>query len=216
MKAVVLHSGGMDSSICLALAIQEYGADNVVSLSFRYGQRHSTELEAARKICQEWGVEHVEVSLEALRDLTTNALMDASISIEQKAGEAPNTLVVGRNGLMTQLASLYAHKVGASCVYVGVIEVEEANSGYRDCSRKYMDAVQELVRMDLGDPQFEVRTPVVKMTKQETMRFAEDLGVLDFLLEHTVTCYEGIPREGCGVCPACVLRNEGLREYKLS
>lgn len=215
-KAVVLHSGGMDSSICLALAIREFGASEVISLFCDYHQRHQTERDAARRICQEWGVERREIDLSSLGQLTTNALTDHSLPIEHLADKAPNTLVMGRNGLMARLGAIFCHQVGAHVLYMGVIEVEAWNSGYRDCSRHYMDLEQEVLRLDLDNPEFEIRTPVIHMTKVQTLELAEDLGILPFLLRETITCYEGLPGSGCKVCPACLLRNEGVRLfYKL-
>lgn len=212
-QAVVVHSGGMDSSICLALALQCYGADNVVSLSFSYGQRHSTELGCAEKICRCWGVDHVVHEIGVLAGLTANALICSDLPIEHPEGEPPNTLVLGRNGLMARLAAIYAHSRGASCIYMGVMEAEGANSGYRDCSRAYMDLKQQILRIDLGDEAFEIRTPLVSMDKCSSLELAQQLGVLEFLWDNTVSCYQGIAREGCRHCPACLLRNEGLARY---
>lgn len=212
-KAVVVHSGGMDSSLCLALAIEQFGKDEVLSLSFTYGQRHSNELEVAKKICNDWGIEHTSIDLNCLKEITTNALMDDSIEIEHIQGQAPNTLVVGRNGLMARVAAIHANHLGAQCIFMGVIEVEEANSGYRDCSRKYMDIIQAGLRMDFDNPKFEIKTPIVFMSKKETMELAYQIGSLQYLLENTITCYEGIPKYGCGKCPACKLRNEGIKEF---
>lgn len=209
-SAVVIHSGGMDSSICLALANREWGAANVLSLSFSYHQRHSVELEQAAKICREWQVDHAVVPIDCLREITHSALTDPAKKIEVAADGTPNTLVVGRNGLMARLGAIHAHSMGASCIYLGVIEVEAWNSGYRDCSREYMDLMERILRIDLADPSFEIRTPLVRMTKLETLELARELNVLDFLLRETITCYEGIPRLGCRQCPTCLLRNEGL------
>jgi 7-cyano-7-deazaguanine synthase len=220
-KAIVSHSGGMDSSICLALAIEEFGAEQVLSLSFSYGQRHSPELAQARKIAKEWGVDHLVLPLECLQGITSNALMDQQIAIThgrsgdnvQESEIAPNTLVVGRNGLLARLCAIHADHLSAQVIYMGVIEVEAENSGYRDCTRGYMDKMEEILRIDLANPQFEIRTPIVKMTKAETMHLAHDKGVLSFLLEETITCYEGVRRQGCGTCPACELRNRGLISF---
>jgi 7-cyano-7-deazaguanine synthase len=213
LDAIVIHSGGMDSSICLALACREFGADRVLSMTFDYGQRHSTELAAARRIAERFAVGNEVVPIDCLKAITWNALLDPAAAIEHPADAPPNTLVVGRNGLMVRIAAIHAEHLGAHYVYTGVIEVESANSGYRDCSREYMDKMEEILRMDLDDPRFEVRTPVVKMTKRDTMELADRLGVLDFLLRETVTCYEGIRAEGCGECPACSLRAAGLAEF---
>lgn len=212
-KTIVVHSGGMDSSLCLAIAVKEFGADNVLAMSFRYGQRHSNELEQAQKICEYFQVDRVEIPLDCLERLTTSALIGNLDTITHKTGESPNTLVVGRNGLMARLAAIHANDIGAKSVYMGVIEVESDNSGYRDCSRSYMDLMQKIMRIDLADDEFEIVTPIVKMTKLETLELAQGLGVLEFLLENTITCYEGIIGAGCGTCPACNLRNRGIKLY---
>ncbi|MAX66782.1 MAG: 7-cyano-7-deazaguanine synthase QueC [Halobacteriovoraceae bacterium] len=212
-KTIVVHSGGMDSSICLALAIEQYGAQNVLAMSFTYGQRHSQELLYAQKICEEWGVERIVIDLNCLNEITENALLNKKTKIEYSQDNIPNTLVVGRNGLMARIAAIHAHHLGAKSIFMGVIEIEEANSGYRDCSRKYMDIIQAGLRMDFAEPEFEIKTPLVYMTKLQTMELAYQIGKLHFLLENTLTCYEGIPKQGCGKCPACKLRNEGIKEF---
>lgn len=214
-KAVVVHSGGMDSSLCLALAVQEFGTKEVLSLSFTYNQRHAIELDRARQISDHFKVDHVEVNLNCLSQITESALIGNNQKIEHKEGEAPNTLVVGRNGLMARLAGIHAHSLGAHCIYMGVMELEAANSGYRDCSRSYMDIVQSALRLDFADPSFEIRTPLVSMNKKETMELGFNLRVLGYLLETTVTCYEGIEKAGCLKCPACKLRNAGLKIFSL-
>lgn len=216
-KAVVIHSGGMDSSICLALAMREFGKEDVLSLSFQYGQRHSVELVQADYICREWGVDHIVVPLNYFDTITDHsALINPEMEIVHEAGKPPNTEVLGRNGIMAHLGAIHAHLSGAGIIYMGVLELEAANSGYRDCSRKYIDLMQEVIRLDLGNPDFEIRTPLIFMTKLETMQLAEQLDVVDFLLEHTVTCYEGVRGQGCEKCPACLLRNEGIEKYWVS
>lgn len=214
-KAVVVHSGGMDSSLCLALAVKEFGAENVLSLSFTYNQRHSIELTRATEISKHFKVDHVELDLSCLSQITESALIGNKEKIEHKEGEAPNTLVVGRNGLMARLAGIHADSLGANCIYMGVMELESANSGYRDCSRGYMDIIQEALRLDFANPKFEIRTPLVQMNKKETMELGYKLGVLEYLVENTITCYEGVPKEGCMKCPACKLRNNGLKIFSL-
>jgi 7-cyano-7-deazaguanine synthase len=212
-KAVVIHSGGMDSSLCLALAIRDFGAPHILSVSFDYNQRHSLELQQATKICAHWNVDHTVLPIHCLQQITSNALMNSSQQIIHLKDQAPNTLVVGRNGLMARLGAIHADSLHAHCIYMGVINVEGSTSGYRDCSRDYMDLKQELLRIDLGNPAFEIRTPLVFMTKKETMYLGHKLGVLEFLLKETVTCYEGIPLQGCQKCPACFLRNQGIHQF---
>ncbi len=214
-KALVVHSGGMDSSLCLALAVKEFGASEVLSLSFTYGQRHEEELKRAQLISEYFKVDHTEVDLNCLAQITESALIGKNKKIEHLTGEAPNTLVVGRNGLMARVAGIHAHSLGASCIYLGVMELEGANSGYRDCSRSYMDLIEAALRLDFANPQFEIRTPIIQMTKKESMELGDGLGVLEYLLETTITCYEGVEKEGCLKCPACKLRNSGLKIFLL-
>jgi 7-cyano-7-deazaguanine synthase len=212
-KAVIVHSGGMDSSICLALAKQEFGANQILSLSFSYRQRHSPELIQAAKICHDWKIDHVVLNIDCLKEITSSALMNSSIPIEHIDQQPPNTLVVGRNGLMAHLGGIHAHHLGAHYVYMGIMELEGANSGYRDCSRFYMDLQQQVLRLDLDDPIFEIRTPLIRLMKKDTLEIAYQLGVLSYLLEETITCYEGIRYQGCQTCPACQLRNRGIEEF---
>lgn len=212
-KAVVVHSGGMDSSICLASAIKEFGCDAVQSVTFHYGQRHLPEIRQAQKICRDWNVDHVIFEIPCLKAITNDALVNHSLEITRSEASLPNTLVVGRNGLMGRLASIHAHDLGAECIYMGVIEVESANCGYRDCSRDYMDRLEELLRIDFDDPKFKIRTPLVTMTKRETLELAKELDVLDYLLEETITCYKGQRYWGCKTCPSCILKNQGIKEY---
>lgn len=212
-KAIVIHSGGMDSSLCLYQAILDHGRENILSLSFSYGQRHEGELEIARQICERWGVDHQVLDIHCLEKITENSLTRHQMEIGYERGE-PNSLVVGRNGLMARLAAIHIDALGGDQIYMGIIEVEEANSGYRDCSRRYMDLLEKILQIDLSNPKFQIKTPIVKMTKYETMELGQSWGVLTYLLENTITCYEGFPKEGCQRCPACKLRNEGILEFK--
>ena len=213
VKAVVCHSGGMDSSICLKVAIDEFGAENVLSMGFSFGQRHSIEIERADALADRWGVKRVVVNIDCLSEITESALLDQTTTIEHKDGEAPNTLVTGRNGLMGRLAAIHADHLGASCIYMGVMGLEAANSGYRDCSPEYIELLQKIMQVDLGNDQFEIRTPLIDLTKCESLELADRLGVLEELLLETITCYEGVPLIGCQKCPACKLRNEGIIQF---
>ena len=213
MKTIVVHSGGMDSSICLKLAVSEFGADNVLSLGFSYGQRHLNELDNAKRIADHFGVKRVIIDLNCMSEITDNALTNRDLQISHSEGESPNTLVTGRNGLMARVAAIHAEHLGANSIYMGIIEVEEANSGYRDCSRKYMDLIEAALRLDFDNESFQIRTPLVFLTKKETLELIEDKNDLLYLVENTITCYEGIPKEGCKLCPACKLRNSGLKDY---
>jgi 7-cyano-7-deazaguanine synthase len=211
-KAVVVHSGGMDSSICLKIAIEKYGAPNVLSIGFSYNQIHKAELECARNICKTWQVERFEIDISFLAQITHSALTDDTKAIEY-INQIPSTLVLGRNGLMARIAAIHAQSLGAQEIYLGVMELEEANSGYRDCNRKYFDLIEQALRIDFDDQDFKIQTPLVFLTKKETMKLADDLIVLNFLLENTITCYKGLKDKGCEKCPACILRNDGIESY---
>ena len=210
--AIVLHSGGMDSSICLVLAAKQYGRNNVLSLGIRYHQRHESELKAADTIASHFGIRREVIDLPPLPGWHTSSLITPSLPIDASSG-LPNTFVVGRNGLFLMMAAPLAKTCGAHALFIGVMEREGANSGYPDCHRAYIDSVQAVIRLDLQDPSFSVQTPLISMTKAETLEVANSLGVLEFLLTHSVTCYNGIPREGCRECPACRLRNQGIEEF---
>ena len=211
---IVVHSGGMDSSLCLAIAVDDVGAENVLSMTFDYGQRHSAELEQAKIISDYFKVDHIVVPISSLREITSNSLLHHNLTIEDaKDGTPPNTMVVGRNGLMARIAAIHADYLGANSIFMGVMELEEANSGYRDCSRKYMEILQAALRVDFANPQFEIKTPLVYLTKKQALDVAYQMGHAEFLLENTLSCYEGVRGYGCGTCPACVLRNDGIKEF---
>lgn len=213
--AIVVLSGGMDSAICLALCIKNFGAKHTSAITFDYGQRHQSEKESAKIIAKYFGVDQITVELPFFSQLTTNALLDHDRSLNEFQEEfaLPNTLVIGRNGLFARVGAIYAHNVKASHLYLGVLGLEAANSGYLDCSRNYFDLMEQVLRIDLGTENFWIHTPLVDMTKKQTLELAYDLGSLKFILENSITCYDGIKDFGCGKCAACNLRNAGISEY---
>ncbi len=211
--AIVIHSGGMDSSITLALALKKFSQSQILSLSFSYNQRHIKEIIHAKKICQTWGVDHEIVEIDFLSKICQNALTNRDMDIKHEESQAPNTLVVGRNGLMVRVAGMLAYSMKANFVFAGVMEYEDGNSGYRDCSREYMDLMERVLQIDLDNPNFKIITPLVHMTKKESLEVAYELGVLPFLLNETITCYEGKSELGCQTCPACLLRNNSIRAF---
>ena len=209
--ALVLHSGGMDSSICLLLARERFGADKIVSVGFRYGQRHASELQAAADIASHFGVRRVLIDLPALPGWEGSSLLSHSLAIE--GGSLPNSFVPGRNGLFLMAAAPFARSLGAHRIYIGVMELEGEFSGYPDCRRSYIDAVEAVIRLDLQDPEFSVETPLICLTKAQTLEAAASFGSLDYLLEHTVSCYNDLSGRGCGSCPACTLRRAGEDKF---
>jgi 7-cyano-7-deazaguanine synthase len=212
-KALVIHSGGLDSSLCLSLACQEFGQADVLSVSFSYHQRHAPELVQAAQICADWNVDHIELDIDCLQVITKDALTDHTLPIEFGNSHHTNTLTVGRNGLMARLGAIHANYLGAHCLYMGVIEVDGFRWGYRDCSREYFDLKQNLLRIDLNDPHFEIRTPLVHLQKKGVLALAYEMGILSYLLDTTISCYNGIRRVGCQACPSCTLRNHAIQEF---
>ena len=211
--ALVLHSGGMDSSLCLILAVRKYGCDRVISLGVRYHQRHESELAAAQTIAEHYNVRREVINMSPLPGWDSSSLISHSLPIQSSSGTPPNSFVVGRNGLFLMMAAPFARSVGVHSIFTGVMEREGANSGYPDCNRPYIDCVQSVIRLDLQDPSFSIQTPLIDMSKAQTMELADSLGELEFLLRHTVTCYNGISGFGCRQCPSCKLRNEGIDEF---
>ncbi|MBO6167161.1 MAG: 7-cyano-7-deazaguanine synthase QueC [Kiritimatiellae bacterium] len=210
--AVVVLSGGQDSALCLALACREYGAEKVAAITFGYGQRHSLETKYARALCRRFGVKrHKVVNLGFYPHITGNALMDPRGKIEKRKGaSAPTTLVEGRNAIFLMLAGVWAKGLGARKIYTGVSEADF--SGYPDCREEFIRSQCETMRLAMEWP-FEIVTPFMHMTKAAEWELADSMGLMETIRTRTLTCYRGIPGDGCGKCPSCRLRNRGLREY---
>ena len=208
-KALVIFSGGQDSTTCLIQAIAEYGVENVETVTFQYGQRHAIELEKARWIAKDLGVKQTLIDTSVIKSITHNALMDANADIEQKDGELPNTFVDGRNALFLSYAAIYAKGQEIHDIITGVCETDF--SGYPDCRDVFIKSMNVTLNLAMDYP-FNLKTPLMYLTKAQTWALADELGALDYIREHTHTCYEGVER-GCGECPSCKLRDKGLQEY---
>ena len=215
MKAVVVLSGGHDSATCLALAVKKYGAREVAAITFEYGQRHSIETKFARRLAKRFGVAaHKILKFGFYKDITTNALFDPSMKIKGSSTSTqspPNTVVEGRNAFFLMAAAVWAKSLGATVLYTGVSQADY--SGYPDCREVFVKAQEKAIRLALDFP-IRIETPFMKMTKADEWALAAKLGIFDIIANETVTCYNGIPGKGCGKCPACRLRNRGLKEYE--
>lgn len=208
-KAIVIFSGGQDSTTCLFQAISEYGKENVETMTFQYGQRHSIELEKAKWIAQDLGVKQTFIDTSVIKAITHNALMDENVHIEQKDNKLPNTFVDGRNALFLLYAAIYAKGQGIQDIITGVCETDF--SGYPDCRDVFIKSMNVTLNLAM-DYQFNIKTPLMYLTKAQTWQLADELGVLDYVRNYTHTCYEGV-NGGCGQCPSCILRDKGLTEY---
>lgn len=209
--AVVLLSGGQDSTTALYLAKQQCA--RVLAVSIDYGQRHAVELVAAEKIAKFAGVAHEVIRVGSLlQQVSTSALLKAQGGIsgqhEQQAN-LPASFVPGRNMLFLTLAAMVAYKKGATVVYGGMCETDF--SGYPDCRLGALRSLELALQEGMAFPTLRFEFPFMCLNKAQTVRVAAGIrGCLDALaLSHT--CYEGsVPP--CGVCPACVLRAKGFEE----
>lgn len=206
--ALVIFSGGQDSTTCLFQAIAEHGVANVQTITFAYGQRHSIELERAAWIARDLGVKQTVLDLSLISGITNNALMDNTAEIDA-SGSLPNTFVDGRNALFLLYAAIYAKSQNIKEIFVGVCETDF--SGYPDCRDVFVKSMNVSLNLAMAYD-FNIRTPLMYLTKKETWALADKLGVFDYIRQHTHTCYLGVDG-GCHECPSCVLREKGLAEY---
>jgi 7-cyano-7-deazaguanine synthase len=207
-KALVVFSGGQDSTTCLFWARERYA--EVEAVTFDYGQRHKLELECAADIAGELGVRHHVLDMSLLGQLAPNALTRDDIAIEQKDGALPTTFVDGRNMLFLTFAAVLAKQAGARTIVAGVCETDF--SGYPDCRDVFVKSLNVTLNLAMDYP-FVLETPLMWLNKAETWALADRLGAFDFVRERTLTCYNGIVADGCGECPACKLRKRGLDDY---
>ncbi|MFB9762432.1 7-cyano-7-deazaguanine synthase QueC [Ectobacillus funiculus] len=207
-KAVVVFSGGQDSTTCLFWALDHFA--EVETVTFNYNQRHSLEIDCAASIAEELGVKHTVLDMSLLNQLAPNALTRGDIEIEHKEGELPSTFVDGRNLLFLSFAAVLAKQVGARHIVTGVCETDF--SGYPDCRDVFVKSLNVTLNLAM-DYQFVIHTPLMWINKAETWKLADELGAFNFVREKTLTCYNGIIGDGCGECPACKLRAAGLAEY---
>jgi 7-cyano-7-deazaguanine synthase len=207
-KAIVVFSGGQDSTTCLFWAMQRFG--EVEAVTFNYGQRHSLELECAAQIAKEQHVKHHVLDMSLLNQLAPNALTRSDIEIEAKEGQLPTTFVDGRNLLFLSFAAVLAKQAGARHIITGVCETDF--SGYPDCRDVFIKSLNVTLNLAMDYP-FVIETPLMWLSKAQTWQLADELGAFVYVREKTLTCYNGIIADGCGECPSCRLRANGLQEY---
>lgn len=206
-KALVVFSGGQDSTTCLFWAIERYSDVEVVT--FNYGQRHALEIDVAKQIANEQNIKHHILDMSLLAQLSPNALTNHDVSIAYDS-EIPNTFVPARNLLFMSFAAALAYQIEAKHIITGVCETDF--SGYPDCRDNFIKSLNVTINLSM-DINFEIHTPLMWLDKKETWALADTLGKLDYVRNKTLTCYEGIPADGCGECPSCKLRNKGLNDY---
>lgn len=209
-KALVVFSGGQDSTTCLFWAKKQFR--EVHALSFIYGQKHVKEVELARTIAAKAGVHFDVMDVSFIGKLGHNSLTDTTMTMdaEKPADGVPNTFVPGRNLFFLSIAAVYARERGIRHLVTGVSQTDF--SGYPDCRDNFIRSLNVTLNLAMEE-QFVIHTPLMWIDKAATWALADELGVLDLVRNETLTCYNGIPGDGCGHCPACKLRREGLEKY---
>jgi len=203
-KALVVFSGGQDSTTCLYWAKARFAG--VSAITFRYGQRHAAEVDIARSLAAEAGVPITVMDIPFVSRLSTGcSLTDDSVTMDETkpADTPPNTFVPG-------IAAVHARERGIMNIVTGVSQTDF--SGYPDCRDSFIRSLNVTLNLAM-DEQFVLHTPLMWRDKAETWALAMELGVFDLVRTRTLTCYNGIPGDGCGRCPACHLRRRGLEEY---
>ncbi len=208
--ALVVFSGGQDSTTCLFWAKKHF--QKVVAITFVYGQKHFQEVSVAEQIAKGAEVEWHKMDVSFIGMLGRNSLTDQTLIMDENKpiDGPPNTFVPGRNLFFLSIAAVFAREHGISHLVTGVSETDF--SGYPDCRDAFIKSLN--VTLNLGmDEQFVIHTPLMWIDKAQTWALSDELGVFDLVREHTLTCYNGIQGDGCGHCPACKLRQEGLKKY---
>jgi len=210
-KAVVLLSGGLDSTTCLAIAKSR--GYQIYALSFDYGQKHSVELELARFNAGKFGAEeHRTVKLDR-EFFSSSSLTDSSKQVRKDSYDEksiPDTYVPARNTIFLSYALAYAETIGADKIYIGVNSVDY--SGYPDCRPEYIEAYRKMAELALkgsveGKFKISIETPLISLKKAEIITTGKKLGV-DY--SKTVSCYEPVLGKACGHCDSCILRKKGF------
>lgn len=209
-EALVVFSGGQDSTTCLFWALKHF--DKVSAITFHYGQKHSLEVTLARQIAEEAGVDFKLMDVSFIGTLGRNSLTDTSLMMdkEKPEGSFPNTFVPGRNLFFLSIAAVYARERGIHHIVTGVSQTDF--SGYPDCRDSFIKSLNVTLNLAM-DEQFVIHTPLMWLDKCETWALADSLGVFDLVRTRTLTCYNGVPGDGCGQCPSCKLRKAGLEQY---
>ncbi len=208
--ALVVLSGGQDSTTCLYWAMRQFGVANVSTITFDYGQRHRVELECARNVAEKAGVDNVCLPIDTFAALGGDSLTDDACDVtgtnDEESG-LPDTFVPGRNIIFLTFAAAYAWRRRIGNIVTGVAQTDY--SGYPDCREQTIESLQETLRLGM-ESDVVIHTPLMHLSKRETVELAKDLGALE-AMALTHTCYNG-ERPPCGECPACRLRAKGFAE----
>lgn len=217
MKVLVLSSGGIDSTTCLAMAVEQYGSENVTALSMSYGQKHTKELACARAVARYYGVELYSVDLAEIFRYSKCSLLQHSddeipkesyaSQLDKTDGAPVSTYVPFRNGLFLSTAASFAISMGCGKIYYGAHRDDAAGNAYPDCSDVFNNAMNRAIYEGSGH-QTEIAAPFIDKTKAEIVKKGLELGVP---YELTWSCYEGADKP-CGVCGTCIDRQKAFEQ----
>lgn len=216
MKALVLFSGGIDSSTCLGLAVSKYGKENVIALSITYGQKHDKEIQSAKAVADHYGIEKIDLDLSLIFKFSDCSLLKSSDEniphesyarqLEKTNGSPVSTYVPFRNGLFISSAAAIALSRGCSVIYYGAHADDAAGNAYPDCSSVFNNAMNTAVYEGSGK-QLKIEAPFVNMTKADVVKIGLELKVP---YELTWSCYEGGDKP-CGTCGTCIDRANAFK-----
>lgn len=213
-KALVVLSGGQDSTTCLYWALDRFGQNAVETVTFDYGQRHRIELDCAAQVAQFAGVPNTCLPIDTFAALGGDALTDPEIDVADTTAAAaslPNTFVPGRNLVFLTFAAAYAYQRDIAHLVTGVAQTDY--SGYPDCRTETISALQQALRLGM-ETEVSIHTPLMHLSKKDTVELARDLGALP-AMALTHTCYNGA-RPPCGTCAACELRAKGFAQANIA
>lgn len=209
-QALVVLSGGQDSTTCLYWALRQFGVGQVEAVTFDYGQRHRLELDCAARVAARAGVAQTVLPINTFAALGGNALTDPGVAVQAGLNMQtglPNTFVPGRNLIFLTFAAAFAYPRNIHHLVTGVAQTDY--SGYPDCRQATLQALEQAIQLGMEYP-ITLHAPLMFKSKADTVRLARDLGALPALAD-THTCYNGI-YPPCGECPACQLRARGFAE----
>ena len=216
-KALVLVSGGLDSTTCLGLVVKKYGKENVVALSVYYGQKHDKEITSAKEVTEYYDVEWLQLDLSKMFEYSDCSLLSHSEKeipkesyakqLEKTNGTPVSTYVPFRNGLFLSSAAAIALSKGCSYIYYGAHSDDAAGNAYPDCSDAFNKAMHDAVYIGSGN-QLQIEAPFVNMTKADVVKLGLELNVP---YELTWSCYEGGDKP-CGVCGTCIDRQAAFEK----
>lgn len=219
-SALVVFSGGQDSTTCLGWAKNRY--KYVESITFDYGQKHNIELEQAKKIANRLDISNYTVKLDIFSQLADSALLNVNSNQNINASHhakpnLPASFVPNRNALFFTIAHAYAQKQGLKHIVTGINQTDY--SGYPDCRIEFIQSLEKTLNIG-SESNILFKYPLIYLTKAETFSLAKKEGILDIVLKESHTCYNGEHSTyhewgyGCNNCPACLLRKQGWIEYK--